>query len=50
MAMLPSRVKHRKVQRRSLKGIATTGNKVSFGEYGLQTLERAWVKNTGIEA
>jgi large subunit ribosomal protein L16 len=50
MAMLPSRVKHRKVQRRSRKGVATTGNKVSFGEYGLQALERAWVKNTRIEA
>src|SRR6188472_3906704 len=50
MAMLPSRVKHRKVQRRSRKGIATTGNKVSFGEFGLQSLERAWVKNTRIEA
>jgi large subunit ribosomal protein L16 len=50
MAMLPSRVKHRKVQRRSRKGVATTGNKVSFGEFGLQTLERAWVKATQIEA
>src|SRR6186997_2395421 len=50
MALLPSRVKHRKVQRRSRKGVATTGNKVSFGEYGLQTLERGWIKNNQIEA
>ena len=50
MALLPSRVKHRKVQRRSRKGVATTGNKDSFGEYGLQTLERAWVKAVQIEA
>lgn len=50
MAMLPSRVKHRKVQRRSRKGIATTCNKISFGEFGLQALDRAWIKNTQIEA
>lgn len=50
MAMLPSRVKHRKTHRGSRAGNATVGNKVSYGEYGLQTLERAWIKNTQIEA
>lgn len=50
MALLPSRVKYRKAHRGSRKGIATTGNKVSFGEFGLQTLERAWIKGTQIEA
>ncbi|MEZ0386693.1 MAG: 50S ribosomal protein L16 [Verrucomicrobium sp.] len=50
MAMLPSRVKHRKTHRGSRAGNATVGNKVSYGEYGLQTLDRAWIKNTQIEA
>ncbi|WP_029190678.1 MULTISPECIES: 50S ribosomal protein L16 [Verrucomicrobium] len=50
MAMLPSRVKHRKTHRGSRAGNATVGNKVSYGEFGLQTLERAWIKNTQIEA
>ena len=38
MAMMPSRVKWRKQQRGIMKGNATRGNKVSYGEYGLQTL------------
>ncbi len=50
MAMLPSRVKHRKTHRGSRAGNATSGNKVSYGEFGLQTLERGWIKNTQIEA
>jgi large subunit ribosomal protein L16 len=50
MALMPSRTKFRKAQRGSRKGIATTGNRVSFGEFGLQTLDRAWIKNNQIEA
>lgn len=50
MALMPSRTKYRKAHRGSRKGIATTGNRVSFGEYGLQTLDRAWIKNNQIEA
>lgn len=50
MALLPSRTKWRKTQRGSRAGNATTGNRVSFGEYGLQTVERAWIKNNQIEA
>jgi len=50
MAMMPSRTKFRKAHRGSRKGIATTGNRVSFGEFGLQTLDRAWIKNNQIEA
>lgn len=50
MALMPSRTKFRKAHRGSRKGIATTGNKVSFGEFGLQALDRAWIKNNQIEA
>ena len=50
MALMPSRTKFRKAHRGSRKGIATTGNRVSFGEFGLQTLDRAWIKNNQIEA
>jgi large subunit ribosomal protein L16 len=47
---MPKRVKHRMVQRGSRKGTAQCGNTLSFGEYGLKALNRAWVKATQIEA
>jgi len=50
MALLPSRTKYRKSQRGSRKGTACRGNKLDFGEYGLQTLDRGWIKNNQIEA
>lgn len=50
MALLPSRVKHRKTQRGSRAGNATVGNKIDFGEFGLQVLDRGWIKNNQIEA
>src|ERR671927_1887947 len=50
MPMMPKRVKFRKSQRGKMKGNATRGNYVSFGEYGLQTLEPAWVTARQIEA
>jgi len=50
MALMPKRVKHRMVQRGSRKGTAHTGNELSFGEYGLKSLDRAWVKGMQIEA
>ncbi|MEO6846470.1 MAG: 50S ribosomal protein L16 [Chthoniobacterales bacterium] len=50
MPLLPKRVKYRKTQRGSRSGNATRGTKISFGEYGLQTLDRAWITNTQIEA
>lgn len=50
MALMPKRVKHRKVQRGRLKGNATRGNRVSFGDYGLQALQFAWLKAQTIEA
>ena len=48
--LVPKRVKHRKVQRGSMKGNAKGGTKVVNGEYGIQALERAWVTNRQIEA
>src|SRR5881227_2223919 len=50
MPMMPKRVKFRKSQRGKMKGNATRGNTVAFGEYGLQTLESAWVTARQIEA
>ena len=50
MALMPSRVKWRKVQRGTLRGIAQRGNEVAFGEYGLQALEWAWLDGRQIEA
>ncbi|PIW79777.1 MAG: 50S ribosomal protein L16 [Candidatus Omnitrophica bacterium CG_4_8_14_3_um_filter_43_15] len=50
MAMMPKRVKYRKSQRAWRGGIATRGCEVSFGEYGIQCLENAWIKNTQVEA
>ena len=50
MALIPSRVKHRKTQRGSRAGNAQRGTTVAFGEFGLQTLDRGWIKNNQIEA
>lgn len=48
--LMPKRVKFRKEQRGKLKGNATRGNYVAFGEYGLQTLEPHWLTGRQIEA
>jgi large subunit ribosomal protein L16 len=48
--LLPKRVKHRKVQRGSRKGVAKGGTEVNFGDYGLKALEPAWITNRQIEA
>ena len=50
MPLMPKRVKYRKTQRRSRAGNAQRGTKISFGEYGLQSLGRGWVTNRQIEA
>ena len=50
MALMPKRVKHRKSQRGRIRGSATRGNTVVFGDYGLQSLDAGWVKATTIEA
>ena len=40
MALMPGRTKYRSSQRGKMKGVATRGNKVSFGDYGMQILEK----------
>jgi large subunit ribosomal protein L16 len=46
----PKRVKYRKTQRGSMAGQAYSGNTISYGEYGLQALESAWVTSAQLEA
>ena len=48
--LLPKRVKYRRVHRGRMKGKATRGNKVTYGQYGLQALEPGWIKSNQIEA
>jgi large subunit ribosomal protein L16 len=50
MALMPARVKYRKMHRGNRAGTAMTGNTVAFGEYGLQALERCWMTSKQIEA
>lgn len=50
MPLMPARVKYRKMHRGSRAGIASRGNSVAFGEFGLQALERCWLDNKQIEA
>jgi large subunit ribosomal protein L16 len=48
--LLPARVKFRKVHRGRRSGVATQGNDLAFGEYGLQAVEECWMTNRQIEA
>ncbi|MCM8795076.1 MAG: 50S ribosomal protein L16 [Candidatus Omnitrophica bacterium] len=48
--MMPKRVKYRKLQKGTRRGIATCTAEVSFGEFGLKALENGWLKNNQIEA
>ncbi len=48
--LMPKRVKYRKVHRGRRRGVASRGNKVSFGDYGLQALGPAWLSSRQIEA
>ncbi len=48
--LLPKRVKHRKQQRGRMKGKATRGNFVAYGDYGLQAVEPCWITANQIEA
>ena len=48
--LLPKRVKYRRVHRGRMKGKATRGNTVTYGEWGLQALEPAWITSNQIEA
>jgi len=47
---MPKRVKYRKSQRGRVRGLANRGNRVSFGEFGLQSLEAGWLSAECIEA
>jgi len=48
--LMPRRVKHRKVMRGRMSGLAKGGHSVAFGDYGLATLEPAWITSRQIEA
>ena len=50
MALMPKRIKHRKQQRGKMRGMATRGNTVAFGEFGLQSMEAGWITARQIEA
>ncbi|MCK5012282.1 MAG: 50S ribosomal protein L16 [Candidatus Omnitrophica bacterium] len=50
MVLLPKKVKYRKSQKGKIRGIATVGNKVHFGEYGLKAIENGLIRSNHIEA
>ena len=50
MATMPRKVKYRKAQKGKIRGIATNGNRLHFGEYGLKSLENGLVRSNHIEA
>ena len=50
MALMPKRVKHRKSQRGRIKGKATRGNRIVFGDFGLQAVQGGWISAATIEA
>ena len=48
--LMPKKVKHRKTMKGRMRGVANRGSQISFGEYGLKTLEPAWITDRQIEA
>ena len=48
--LMPKRAKYRKVQRGRMTGVASRGNKVSYGDFGIQALEPGWITGNQIEA
>ena len=48
--LMPKRTKFRRVQRGRMKGAASRGNKVTYGEFGIQALEPGWITGNQIEA
>jgi large subunit ribosomal protein L16 len=50
VVLLPKRVKHRKQHRGRRTGVATRGNTIAFGQFGLQAVEACWMTNRQIEA
>ena len=48
--LMPKRTKYRRVQRGRMKGAASRGNKVAYGEWGIQAVEPGWITGNQIEA
>ncbi len=48
--LAPKRVKHRKMHRGRMRGLAQRGNKVSFGQFGIMALDPGWINSRQIEA
>ena len=48
--LMPKRVKYRRVHRGRMKGTATRGNTITYGQYGLVALETAWITSNQLEA
>ena len=48
--LMPKKVKHRRVMKGRMRGKATRGEKLNFGDYGLKTLEAGWITDRQIEA
>ena len=48
--LIPKRVKYRRVHRGRMKGVATKGNRLTSGDYGLVALEPSWITSNQIEA
>ncbi len=48
--LMPKRVKYRRVHRGRMAGVASRGNKVSYGEWGIQACEPGWITSNQIEA
>ena len=50
MVLMPRKIKYRKSQKGKIRGIATSGNKMHFGEYGLKAIENGLIRANHIEA
>lgn len=50
MAMMPKKMKYRKMQKGQFRGLSKAGNFVEFGDFGIQVLDRGWISNQQIEA
>jgi len=50
MVLMPRKIKYRKSQKGKMRGIASSGNKIHFGEYGLKAIENGLVRSNHIEA
>ena len=48
--LMPKRTKYRRVQRGRMKGAASRGNKIAYGEFGIQAMEPGWITGNQIEA